>query len=313
VGGRSYYSAEISDFLKTDNSSIFADICDAHNYVINDQTKNAWKAQITILKDVLSSLNFGKVYFEFAIPRMGKRVDNIIIINDLVIVVEFKVGDTEYHKYAVDQVMDYCLDLQNFHEGSHNVKLVPLLIATKAIEIENKIELIFNIYNPIKSTLSNLKVVLNNIIKESNINNIINIGNWENSIYKPTPTIIEASQALYSGHTVNEISRSDSGAINLSITSNCINNIIEKSKLNKNKSICFITGVPGAGKTLAGLNIANERRKIDEDEHAVFLSGNGPLVYVLREALARNDVENSKLINQSITKAQAKIKANAFI
>lgn len=312
--GRSYYSAEIPDYLKTDNSSIFGDICNAHNHDINDQTKNAWKAQIVILKEALEFFNSGKVYFEFAIPRMGKRVDNIIIINNLVIVIEFKIGDNEYQKHAIDQVLDYCLDLQNFHEGSHNLILVPLLVATKANEIENKFEFISkNIYKPIKSTQSNLKVVLNNVINESNINNKIDIYYWENSIYKPTPTIIEASQALYSGHSVEEISRSDSGAINLSITSNCINIIIEKSKLNQTKSICFITGVPGAGKTLAGLNIANERRKINEDEHAVFLSGNGPLVYVLREALARNDVENSKSINQNITKAQAKIKANAFI
>jgi hypothetical protein len=82
---------------------------------------------------------------------------------------------------------------------------------------------------------------------------------WQQSIYKPTPTIIEAAQALYKGHSVQEISRSDGGAINLSKTSDAIAKIIDDSKLHNRKSICFITGVPGAGKTLAGLNIANER------------------------------------------------------
>ncbi|HID91896.1 TPA: DUF2075 domain-containing protein, partial [Candidatus Peregrinibacteria bacterium] len=136
---------------------------------------------------------------------------------------------------------------------------------------------------------------------------------WESSIYKPTPTIIEAAQALYKGHDVKEISRSDGGAINLSKTSDCIDNIIDYSKLNNKKSICFVTGVPGAGKTLAGLNIANQRMNIDENEHAVFLSGNGPLVDVLREALTRDEVQNAKNNGNKITKKEAAIKANAFI
>ena len=120
------------------------------------------------------------------------------------------------------------------------------------------------------------------------------------------------NQILYKGHNVKEISRSDSGAINLSKTSSCLNRIIEDSKKNNKKTICFVTGVPGSGKTLAGLNIANERMKADEDEHAVFLSGNGPLVDVLREALARDLVEISKE-NGPVTKENAKRKTNSFI
>jgi hypothetical protein len=141
----------------------------------------------------------------------------------------------------------------------------------------------------------------------------INPFEWENSIYKATPTIIEAAQALYKGHNVKEISRHDAGAINLSKTTDCINSIIETAKIENKKSICFLTGVPGAGKTLAGLNIANERMKADEDEHAVFLSGNGPLVEVLREALTRDEVATSKENGDPITKKAAAIKANAFI
>ena len=136
---------------------------------------------------------------------------------------------------------------------------------------------------------------------------------WETSIYKPTPTIIEAAQALYKGHGVKEISHSDGGAINLSKTSNCINEIINHSKTHSKKSICFVTGVPGAGKTLAGLNIANQRMSIDTNEHAVFLSGNGPLVDVLREALTRDEVQTAKTNGTKITKKHAAIKVNAFI
>ena len=136
----------------------------------------------------------------------------------------------------------------------------------------------------------------------------INACNWINSIYRPTPTIIEAAQALYTGHNVKEISRSDASAKNLSDTTNAINEIIDYSKANNKKSICFITGVPGAGKTLAGLNIAIERQKVDADEHAVFLSGNGPLVDVLQEALARDDVERN-----SSKKTDALRKSKEFI
>ena len=133
---------------------------------------------------------------------------------------------------------------------------------------------------------------------------------WLTSPYMPTPTIIEAAQALYRGHDVKEISRSDAGAYNLSLTTKALNRIIEQSKQHHEKSICFVTGVPGAGKTLVGLNIANERHQYDEQEHAVFLSGNGPLVAVLREALARDEIKRFK---GKITKTASKRKVAAFI
>src|ERR1700737_3211686 len=131
--------------------------------------------------------------------------------------------------------------------------------------------------------------------------------------YKPTPTIIEAAQALYQGHKVAEITRSDAEAINLSQTAECIAQIIEDAKSKRYKAICFVTGVPGAGKTLAGLNLVTQRTNAHEDEHAVFLSGNGPLVDVLREALARDEHERSKLTDTTIRKADAARKVKSFI
>jgi hypothetical protein len=204
------------------------------------------------------------------------------------------------------------LDLQNFHEGSHHEKLIPVLISTNAEPIENVFKNEANLFEPLKANQQNLSDVINKTLLQSN-GKQINAIDWENSIYKPTPTIIEAAQALYKGHNVKEISRHDAGAINLSKTTDCINNIIETAKRENKKSICFLTGVPGAGKTLAGLNIANERMKADEDEHAVFLSGNGPLVDVLREALTRDEVATSKENGEPLTKKVAAIKANAFI
>jgi len=309
---RSYYSKTITEFLQDDETRILGQLSLQYNHALEDLQKNAWVKQIKILKDTLQNFDTGQIYFEFSIPRMGKRVDNVLIINDLIFVLEFKVGDNQYQKHSIEQVVDYCLDLQNFHEGSHHEKLIPVLISTKAEATENIFEVTDNLFEPLKANQQNLSEIISNSLLQSN-GRQINSTDWENSIYKPTPTIIEAAQALYKGHNVKEISRHDAGAINLSKTTDCINNIIETTKRENKKSICFLTGVPGAGKTLAGLNIANERMKADEDEHAVFLSGNGPLVDVLREALTRDEVATSKENGELLTKKKAAIKANAFI
>jgi len=309
---RSYYSNTISDFLIDDSDKILGQLIRNHDFAAENLQRNAWIKQIEILKAALPTFKHGQIYFEFSIPRMGKRVDNILIIEDFIFVVEFKVGDNEYQKHAIEQTVDYCLDLQNFHEGSHQEKIVPILISTKAPDFENSFEISDNLFEPLKSNQNNIATTISQTLSFSE-GTKINPTQWENSIYKPTPNIIEASQALYRGHSVSEISRSDAGAINLSKTTECINRIIEKSKATNCKSICFLTGVPGAGKTLAGLNIANERRKAHEDENAVFLSGNGPLVYVLREALVRDEVQQAKENGEKLTKKKSAIKANAFI
>ncbi len=277
-----YYSNTIQNFLSKPNHDIYNALVAEHsNRTLEGQQKNAWKRQIEILQDQLKGFE-GQMYFEFSIPRMGKKVDNIVIINDKIFVIEFKVGSFKYEKSAIEQVVDYALDLKNFHEGSHNLSLISILVATNAVssplvKYNNKV---VNHESAVLTNGNNLQNVFKAYIDHTK--DKIDINSWENSAYKPTPTIIEAARALYNGHNVQEISRSDSGAINLSKTTDCINKIIEDSKSKNKKSICFVTGVPGAGKTLAGLNIAVKRRKIDKGENAVFLSGNGPLVEVLR-------------------------------
>lgn len=305
---KSYYNSSITNFLQESIDSIFGKLSQKHSHSLEDLQKIAWKKQIEILKQVAKSLDSGSIYFEFSIPRMGKRVDNIIIIKDLILLLEFKIGCFEYSKNAQNQTIDYCLDLINFHEGSHNKKVIPILIASNAENIKNDI---FNSKSLQKSILcneENLETNILKIIEKLSSESLIDVEEWENSAYKPTPTIIEAAQALYNKHTVDEISRNDAGKDNLAKTSKIINEIIEYSKENNQKSICFITGVPGAGKTLAGLNIANERLKIDENEHSVFLSGNGPLVEVLREALTRDTMNN-----EDLKRPDAARKAKSFI
>lgn len=307
---RAYYSKDISDFLTDDSNYILGILTKNHTFSQEMQQRNAWQKQIEILKNELNQLKSGRILFEYSIPRMGKRVDVILIYSGFVFVIEFKINETEYKTSDIDQCMDYALDLKNFQEQSHNIFLIPILVSTKAPKIENSFEKYPDgIFRPIKCNEHNIVETIELICDRFTGKEIDPIS-WENSKYKPTPTIIEAAQILYKGHSVKEISRSDAGAINLIKTSEEINKIIEKSKRENLKSICFITGVPGSGKTLAGLNLANERHKFQEEEHAVFLSGNGPLVDVLQEALARNDPD---YLSKKITKKEAQRKAKSFI
>ena len=301
---RAYYGKSITDFIQEDDLNILGTLAKNHGYqTLEKSQQNAWERQITILKSQLAELT-GYIYFEFSIPRMGKRVDNIVILGDKIFLLEFKIGSEQYDKHAIDQVIDYALDLRNFHEGSHYANLIPILIAEKAPIFENNFQTAQNLDQAILLNARNL----NEFFKPYDSNSLMDVAAWEQSSYKPTPTIIEAAQALYQNHDVEGITRSDAGAKNLSATANCISNIIEQAKQGNKKAICFVTGVPGAGKTLAGLNIANQRLKVAEDEHAVFLSGNGPLVQVLQEALARN-----RAIKNKIKKETALKETRAFI
>lgn len=311
---RAYYSATLEQFLKDSDNSILGELTRKHQFALEDLQRNAWISQIHILKNTLKELPGSYLIFEYAIPRMGKRVDVVLLYQGVIFALEFKVGEKIYTSSAIEQSLDYAVDLKNFHEQSHRRAIVPVVVATEAVDLDPEIETYPDrVFLPIKSNqnnfVSHIKLLAAEITEEQTLDPI----EWIESIYKPTPTIIEAAQALYKGHNVKEISRSDSGAINLGATSKTIAEIIDSSKKNDRKSICFITGVPGAGKTLAGLNIANERHNVDEGEHAVFLSGNGPLVEVLQEALARDEVAEKKGTDLQISKTQALTKTKAFI
>ncbi len=310
---RSYYSAAIADFLCQSPNEITG-IIHANNSSAETtiQQKNTWETEVKILKDQLNSFGFGRIIFEYTIPRMGKRVDVVVLYQNIVFLLEFKCGDTEYRQATYDQVYDYALDLRNFQKESHDKLLVPIMISTKALEEFNVISESDRIIAPLRCNAKNIAKTIKEVVqryKEPSFDYIT----WENSEYLPTPTIVEAAQALYRGHNVHEITRSDAGAENLTVTTDEINRIIENSKANKRKSICFVTGVPGAGKTLVGLNLAIQRSDATQGEHAVFLSGNFPLVSVLQEALARDKVEQEKQHGKRIAKKDALRSTSAFI
>ncbi len=305
---RAFYSNSVACFLQQHENTILGEMARNNPFSLEDLQRNAWLEEIRILKEALGCIGKGHIIFEYTIPRIGHRVDAVYIVDGLVFLLEFKVGAREYARHAVDQVTDYALDLQNFHKASHNRLLIPVLIATRAFDAPmTSEEMKPGILEVIKCNQDNLTKAIRFVLSRYTAEPL-DANDWMNAPYAPTPTIIEAAQALYRGHGVTDISRNDASAVNLNETTEAINAIIEKSKLENRKSICFITGVPGAGKTLAGLNIANERHKFDESEHAVFLSGNQPLVDVLQEALARDEYERL-----GIKKSEAMTKAKAFI
>ncbi len=310
---RSYYSATIADFLQQSSSEIIGII---HSNDISAETtiqqSNTWESEVQILKDQLHPFSDGRIIFEYTIPRMGKRVDAVVLYRNIVFLLEFKCGDSEYCQSTYDQVYDYALDLRNFQKESHNKLLVPMMISTHAPRYQNTLTVRDRIVEPIRCNARNIGIAIEHIAEQFN-EAPFDYEAWENSEYLPTPTIVEAAQALYRGHNVHDITRSDAGAENLTVTTDEINRIIEHSKANGRKSICFVTGVPGAGKTLVGLNIAIQRSDAQAGEHAVFLSGNFPLVTVLQEALARDKVEQEKQRGNRVAKADTLRSTSAFI
>ena len=318
---RCYYHATIEEFLRQPTAEIVGVI---HSNDISAETRiqqsNTWEQEIEILKSQLAELDEGEILFEYSIPRMGKRVDNVVLYHNIVFLLEFKCGfllefkcgDREYRSTTYDQVYDYALDLRNFQKESHDKLLVPMMVSTNAPEFENRLVEIDRIIEPMRCNAHNIGSTILQVAENYNEPDF-DYQEWIFSEYLPTPTIVEAAQALYRGHNVADITRSDAGAENLTVTTDEINAIIEHSKAQNRKSICFVTGVPGAGKTLVGLNIAIQRSNAAKGEHAVFLSGNFPLVQVLQEALARDSVQQAKDRGDRITKTDALRSTSAFI
>ena len=311
---RAYYSDTIENFICTSPDEILGKLARSNDFSLEQTQRDAWLEEIKIMTVVLRPYQ-GSVYFEYSIPRMGKRIDVVVLNGPVIFILEFKAGEKEFSSYAVDQVWDYALDLKNFHETSHDHFIAPVLIATKAKNIFPIIALTSHndkLLLPIRSNAELLGQVMEDVLIFTEGSDIEPV-QWENGRYHPTPTIIEAAMALYNGHSVSEISRSDASAINLSQTSDVVSEIIQQSKENSQKSICFVTGVPGAGKTLVGLNIATKHIDKSNDLYSVFLSGNGPLVAILREALARDKVRQEKALGRKIKKSEAMSEVKMFI
>ena len=209
---RSFYSNNFETLLKTSSAEILGTIATNNGFDLNDLQKNTWLYEIKVLKEILSGFDKNsKIIFEYTIPRIGKRIDNVLLINNIVFLLEFKVGETSYSRNEIDQVLDYALDLKNFHKESHDKLIVPILVCSSASSKENVIYSYEDrIIKPLLCNVKNLQETIFSVLNLYNENSF-NYQDWENSTYLPTPTIIEAAQALYSNHNVEDISRSDAG------------------------------------------------------------------------------------------------------
>ncbi|MFD2144452.1 DNA/RNA helicase domain-containing protein [Mucilaginibacter antarcticus] len=314
-----FYSNTIEGFLEEDSKSIIGSLATqsglAGFYQLLHSQTLSWEREISVLKSSLKSAinerseiaGFG-ILLEYPIARRAKRIDVVIVGNNLIIVIEFKVGQSQYLNNDKDQVLDYCLDLRDFHFESRNKIIVPVLLATDGVAIESLKPEHLDLVRELR--FANAKnftdVIIKIVEKGEDVNNSIDFKQWNDSDYAPTPTIIEAAQTLYAGKSVAEIAQSHARKKNLKQTSDAVVNAIKAAKANNEKIICFITGVPGAGKTLAGLNIAHDKAFQDHEKSlATFLSGNGPLIKVLREALSRDAYKKLKRSETSAKKKRA--------
>ncbi len=310
-----YFKDTIESFLIKRTEEIIGVITMSNQFDSTFNQNKSWEQQIPILKKALDGYS-GIIFFEFSIPRMGKRVDAIVIIESVAFIIEFKVGENKFHQYQIEQVWDYALDLKNFHKPSHEIVLAPVIIATESknsfIEIKTTSHN-DNLILPIRTSKDDLKEVIENTLLFFADDKKINGDEFAKGSYSPTPTIIEAAISLYNTHTVDDITRSDAAAKNLTVTTNAISELIVRAKFESKKIICFVTGVPGAGKTLVGLKVATAHLDIEKGNTSVYLSGNAPLVAILQEALTRDKVKNAKELGNKLTKGKAKEGVKAFI
>ena len=315
---RWFYGNSFNHFRSVSPEEILGELARHAGGGIELDQNNAWQKQIEILRNLDLSADIqcvAKIYFEYTIPRLGRRVDVVLLIRHVLFVLEFKVGEKNFSSAALDQVWDYALDLKNFHDASHAICIAPVLIATHApsqtIEVQGTLH-DDGLIRPIRVNAQNIAQAIERTLAFF-IAPPIDVAQWEAGRYLPTPSIVEAARALYAGHSVENISRSDAGAQNLMVTAKEIDGIIQQAKAEHRKAICFVTGVPGSGKTLVGLDVANRHMDKDSATYSVFLSGNGPLVDVLREALVRDTVEREKQAGKKMRKGDARKNVEAFI
>ena len=325
---RFYFGEGITEFLTDNEKRVIGELVIASRHDSNEETIESWSEEIRVMKSALKDYaGRGSLFFEYNIPRLGKRADVIALIDNVVFVLEFKAMNDEFTREAYLQVWDYALDLKNFQLGSRDRKIIPIVVATKASD--DSCEFILDhyeddVYQPMLSNADKLEEYIGRALEELKPQRVFSIEEdfrWAKSGYEPTPTIVEAATALFNHQTVDDITKHDA---DIDSASKTIDRIIAESKRNQKKAICFVTGVPGAGKTLIGLQTAIRHFDTEHHEGAVYLSGNYPLVEVLQEALARDFVKNDKervaavkakgdKTAKATTKKEAKSKVQSFI
>lgn len=319
------YHATIHEFLQQTPEALLGTFVNNYHGVAMTTTNEAWADEIHIMQEVLLPWKDedGQVIFEYDIPRLGKRIDVVLLLRGLIFCLEFKVGEREMLQSNIEQVLDYALDLKNFHLLSQNRTIVPILIPTRFQSSSNEFRPSVyddSIYNPLVTGANGLQQLIADVLAHAGATAPDpSLGaDWIISPYSPTPTIIEAAKRLYENHSVEDITRHEADKVSTDRTIAYILDVIKTSREKGEKSICFVTGVPGAGKTLVGLDVAVKQsyqngEKLSEDEGAVYLSGNGPLVAVLTEALAIDNQKKCQARGEKKNRSDSRREVGKFI
>lgn len=318
---RAMYVASFKAFIATPAMQVVGTIHDNYHGNALTTTHEAWQEEVELLQEVLQPWQDedAQILFEYDIPRLGKRIDVVLLLHGMIFCLEFKVGQNVALQSDVEQVMDYALDLKNFHRYSHDRTIVPILIPTeyrKATDIFQPSVYDDAIYNALITGAFGLQSMIQKVLAREQ-RPAGSIKDWAISPYAPTPTIVEAARTLYANHSVEDITRHEADSVSTDATIAYILDVINDCKQRRCKGICFVTGVPGAGKTLVGLDVAVKQTyqdgKIDTDNGAVYLSGNGPLVAVLTEALARDNRRKCKDVGEKKTLSDSRREVSEFI
>ncbi|MBE7210397.1 MAG: DUF2075 domain-containing protein [Gluconacetobacter diazotrophicus] len=233
-----------------------------------------------------------RLLLEFAVPRLGRWIDAVLLTPAAVVVIEFKVGEAAVTGPALAQVEGYALDLQDFHAGSRNHAILPILVATEAVRVPAAtLPLMLGGVAP--TIVTNRDGFAADLVRllgfPSVTGRAVDVARWEDAPYRPVPNVIEAACRLYGRHDVAEIASARADVENLTRTAARIAAILDEARAAGRKAVLFVTGIPGAGKTLCGLNAAFAAEQNGTGEaRATFLTGNPTLVHVLRAALVRS-------------------------
>lgn len=311
--GKAYYCNSIPGFIKDSSTSIVGQLV-RHSFEINKEQSDAWDKQIYDLQTRLEACGMeGDIIFEYDIVRLGKRIDVILLIRHMVFSLEFKNGKNIFTAQDAQQAEDYAIDIKNFHKESEDLYVCPILIATDAPKYSKPQSTACYPDKQVHLQRENIDTLvgkLREMVDRYGSDEPLDFEKWFNSPYHPTPTIIAAAVEAYTTHDISEIANSEAGQDDIDNCEKKLGEIIEYAKTNKKKCICFVTGVPGAGKTLVGLDVVAKNLKAGKENLSVYLSGNGPLVEVLRAALTKSAREKHQLNRETQAAINALIQSS---
>jgi hypothetical protein len=295
MASKSYFASSVSGFLATPTEDIVGRlatrVATEHSGDENLQI-GAWRLQVDLLKqalDLQDASSWG-ILLELPLLRLGRRIDTILLINDCVVCIEFKIGSRRFGSADIDQAVDYALCLRDFHAASRGKKILPVLCADLAPDqaCKHAFEFIDDVSNCVRTNAKMLADLIRSIASETR-GFQLDWRSFDAASYSPTPDIVSAARSLYAGHSVREIGRTDASAEALEQTAQRLRLIVNDARSKRKKVVCFVTGEPGSGKTLLGLDLvlSGSAGRL-EGEPAALLSGNRPLLFVLQAAIAED-------------------------